>query len=122
MFPEQPPVSPLPLETVLPPEPPQSPSSRAESRRQSHQSVWALKSVLLVNGSLLPGSTLSSHNPVSTLEDASPLVKSLSRFNEFLPDEWSPPTEEQVPGHPLGPTQNPQAERMDEEDSLESGE
>lgn len=102
MFPEQPPVSLLPLETVLPPEPPQSPSSRAESKRQSHQSI-----------------------SLSTLEDASPLVKSLSSislFNEFLPDEWTPPTEEQVPGHPLGPTQNPQAERMDEEDSLESGE
>lgn len=125
MFAEQPPVSLLPLETVSPPEPPQSPSSKAESRRQSYQSVWARKSVLLLNGSLLLGSTLSSHNPVSTLEAASPAVKSLSSislFNEFPPDEWSPPMEEQGPGHPLGLTPNPQAERMDEEDRLESGE
>lgn len=62
---------------------------------------------------------------MSTLEDASPLVKSLSSislFNESPPDECPPPMEEQVPGHPLGGTQNLQAESMDEEDGLESGE
>lgn len=123
MFPEQPSFSPLPLETVSPPEPPQSPFSKAESTRQTHQSVCEPESVLLANGSLLPESPLSSQNPPSTLEDMSPLVKSLSSVSlhsEFPLDEfsrwWSPSTKDHGPEHPFSVTQS-----LDEEDNLESG-
>lgn len=117
--PKQPQVSLLPLEIVLPPELHQSTFSTPESTRRSRHSLCALKSTLLGKGSLQPGSSLSSQNPQSPLEEAVPLVKSLPSTplcQGFPPDEssrgWS--HDEHVLGHP-------QAERMDEEGNLQSG-
>lgn len=127
-FPGQPQFSPLPQEIEPPPDLPQSPSSKAEATRLSHQSLCASKSVLLVSGSLLPGPPLSSQKPASALEEAGPLVQSFSSISprdELPPDEcsrrWPCPTNECAPGHLLSVTQNPQTEGMDVEDDLESG-
>lgn len=124
--PKQPQVSLLPLETVSTPELQKSTFSTPESTRLSHHSFCAPKSILVGKGSLLSGSPLSSQNLESPLEEAIPLVRSLSSTplcQRFPPDEssreWS--HDEHILGHPVSVTQSPQAERMDEEDNLQSG-
>lgn len=93
---------PLALETVSPAQLPQSPFSAAESTSPS------LRPVL---------SPLSSQSPASTSREASPLVENLCSVS--LGDHFPP--DKALPGRHLRGTWNPQAERKDEEDHLESG-